>query len=206
MRAANIIRMIMGILIIPFLGSLLVFQPQEIQAQESGYIEVSEKFSQEELAQMLAPIALYPDVLLTQVLMASTYPIEVIQADRWVKKNPEVKGQALDDALLTEDLDPSVKALCHFPSVLALMSEQISETINIGNAFIAQEDEVMDMIQELRAKAHAQGNLNTTKEQKVIIEKETIIIEPADPLVVYVPYYDPFYIYGPWWYPGYPPY
>ncbi len=206
MRAANIIRMIMGILIIPFLGSLLVLQPQEIQAQESGYIEVSEKFSQEELAQMLAPIALYPDVLLTQVLMASTYPIEVIQADRWVKKNPEVKGQALDDALLTEDWDPSVKALCHFPSVLALMSEQIFETTNIGNAFLAQEDKVMDMIQELRAKAHAQGNLNTTKEQKVIIEKETIIIEPADPLVVYVPYYDPFYIYGPWWYPGYPPY
>jgi len=206
MKPANFIRIIMGILIIPFLGSLLVLQPQEIQAQESGYIGVSEKFSQKELAQMLAPIALYPDVLLTQVLMASTYPIEVIQADRWVKKNPEAKGQTLDDALLTEDWDPSVKALCHFPSVLALMSEQISETTNIGNAFLAQEDEVMDMIQELRAKAHAQGNLNTTKEQKVIIEKETIIIEPADPLIVYVPYYDPLYIYGPWWYPGYPPY
>jgi len=86
------------------------------------------------------------------------------------------------------------------------MSERITETTSLGNAFLAQEDEVMDMVQELRAKAYAQGNLATTSEQKVIVEKETIIIEPADPRVIYVPYYDPFYIYGPWWYPAYPPY
>jgi len=198
--------MIMGILIIPLVGFLLILQPQKIQAQESDSLEASEKFSKEELAQMLAPIALYPDALLSQVLMASTYPLEVIQADRWVRKNPEVKGQALDDALLKEDWDPSVKAMCHFPEVLALMSERITETANIGNAFLAQESEVMDMIQKLRFKAHAQGNLKTTKEQKIVVEKETIIIEPANPQMIYVPYYDPFYIYGPWWYPGYPPY
>jgi len=206
MRSANIINIIIGILLIPFLGSLFVLQPQKILAQEGGNPEVSEKFSREELTQMLAPIALYPDVLLTQVLMASTYPIEVIQADRWVKKNSKLEGQALDDELLEEDWDPSVKALCHFPTVLALMSERIAETTNIGNAFLAQEDEVMDMVQELRDKAHDQGNLASNREQKVIIEKETIIIEPADPQIIYVPYYDPYSIYGPWWYPLYPPY
>ncbi len=206
MKAATIIRLAIGLFIIPFLVSCLVLAPQQAQAQDSGYLEPSEKYSREELAQMLAPIALYPDKLLSQILMASTYPIEVIEADRWVRMNPELEGEALDDALLDEDWAPSVKAICHFPSILALMSERITETSNLGNAFLAQEDEVMDTIQELRAKAYAQGNLATTSEQKIVVEKETIIIEPAYPSVFYVPYYDPFYIYGPWWYPAYPPY
>ena len=202
MKAKTIIHLAIGVFIIPFLVSFLALSAHQARAQDSA----SGKYSREELAQMLAPIALYPDALLSQVLMASTYPIEVIEADRWVLRNPELKDEALDDALLTEDWDPSVKAICHFPSILALMSEKISETTSIGNAFLVQEDEVMNMVQELRAKAYAQGNLTTTSEQKVIVEKETIIIEPADPRVVYVPYYDPFYIYGPWWYPAYPPY
>jgi hypothetical protein len=176
------------------------------QAQDTSYPEASEKFSREELAQMLGPIALYPDNLLSQVLMASTYPIEVIEADRWAKKNPGLQGDTLDRALVDKEWDPSVKAVCHFPAILTLMSERITETTNLGNAFLAQEAEVMDMVQELRAKAYAQGNLTTTPEQKVIVEKETIVIEPTDPRVIYVPYYDPFYIYGPWWYPAYPPY
>jgi hypothetical protein len=201
MKAATMFHLALGLLIISFFS----LPPQSL-AQDSDYLEPSEKYSREELAQMLAPIALYPDALLSQVLMASTYPIEVIEADRWVKRNPELKGEALDAALLDKDWDPSVKAICHFPSILVLMSERITETTNRGNAFLAQEAEVMDMVQELRAKAYAQGNLTTTSEQKVIVEKETIIIEPADPRVVYVPYYDPFYIYGPWWYPAYPPY
>lgn len=180
--------------------------PPHSLAQDNNYLEQTEKYSREELAQMLAPIALYPDALLTQVLMASTYPIELIEADRWVRRNPELKDEALEAALLSEAWEPSVKALCHFPSILALMSERITETTNLGNAFLAQEAEVMDMVQELRGKANTQGNLSTTSEQKVIVEKETIIIEPADPRVIYVPYYDPFYIYGPWWYPAYPPY
>jgi hypothetical protein len=173
------------------------------QAQDS---ELSPTFTREQLAQMLAPVALYPDTLLAQVLMASTYPIEVVEADRWVKKNSNLKDVILDDALQAKDWDPSVKALCHFPTVLALMSERIGETTNIGNAFLAQEEDVMAMVQELRARAHEQGNLKSSAEQKVIVEKETIIIEPADPRVIYVPYYDPLYIYGPWWYPAYPPY
>ncbi|MCP4257009.1 MAG: DUF3300 domain-containing protein [Planctomycetes bacterium] len=178
----------------------------ELEDETGSALESSEKYSREELSQMLAPIALYPDALLSQVLMASTYPIEVIEADRWVRKDPDLKGEALDTALLDKDWDPSVKAICHFPSILALMSERITETTNLGNAFLAQEAEVMDMVQEMRAKAYEQGNLTTTSKQKVIVEKETIIIEPADPRVIYVPYYDPFYIYGPWWYPAYPPY
>jgi len=201
MKATTIFHLALGLLIISFFSL-----PLHSLAQDSDYLEPSEKYSREELAQMLAPVALYPDALLSQVLMASTYPIEVIEADRWVKRNPERKGEALDTALLDKDWDPSVKAMCHFSSILALMSEQITETTNLGNAFLAQEAEVMDVVQELRAKAYAQGNLTTTSEQKVIVEKKTIIIEPADPRVIYVPYYDPFYIYGPWWYPAYPPY
>lgn len=190
--------------LILFFSFSLAAQPA--LAQEGDYPDPSEKFSREELTQMLAPIALYPDALLTQVLMASTYPIEVIEADRWRKSNPGLEGEALDQALLAQDWDPSVKALCHFSTVLSLMSERISETTTIGNAFLAQEEEVMSTIQELRSKAYAEGNLATNSRQQVIIEKETIIIEPPDPRVVYVPYYDPYTIYGPWWYPAYPPY
>jgi hypothetical protein len=201
MKAATIFHLALGLLIISFFS----LPPQSL-AQDSDYLEPSEKYSREELAQMLAPIALYPDALLSQILMGSTYPIEVIEADRWVKRNPKLKDEALDAALLDKDWDPSVKAICHFPSILALMSERISETTNLGNAFLAQEAEVMDMVQELRAKAYAQGNLTTTSQQNVIAQNGTIVIEPADPRVIYVPYYDPFYIYGPWWYPAYPPY
>jgi len=198
--------LVLGLL---FISLLLIFNsvfPQQARAQEPNDQASSENFSREELAQMLAPIALYPDTLLSQVLMASTYPIEVIEADRWVKRNPDLKDERLDSALEDQDWDPSVRALCHFPSILALMSDNISETVNIGNAFLAQEDEVMDTVQELRHKAYEKGNLDTNREQKVIVKKETIIIEPADPRVYYVPYYDPLTIYGSWWYPAYPPY
>lgn len=183
----------------------LLMMPQRALSQDYGP-PPTDQYSRAELSQMLAPVALYPDALLAQVLMASTYPLELIEADRWVARNPGLSGDRLDNALLDQDWDPSVKAICHFPSILTLMSERISETTNLGNAFLAQEDEVMDVVQELRAKAYNQGTLATTDEQKVIVERETIIIEPANPRVIYVPYYDPFYIYGPWWYPDYPPY
>lgn len=163
-------------------------------------------YSREELAQMLAPIALYPDSLLSQVLMAATYPVEVVEADRWIKDHPDLRDEALDEALLDQDWDAGVKALCHFPAVLALMSERIGETSRIGDAFLAQEEEVMAMVQELRAKARAQGNLASTSEQRVWADADAIIIEPTDPRVVYVPYYDPISVYGSWWYPDYPPY
>lgn len=180
--------------------------PLHVFAQDGDYAEPIEQYSPEELTQMLAPIALYPDALLSQVLMASTYPIEVIEADRWVKMRTNLEGEQLDNELLAKNWDPSVKAICHFPSILSLMSERISETTDLGNAFLAQESEVLDMVQELRAKAYSQGNLVTSPQQNVIVERETIIIEPASPEVIYVPYYDPFSVYGPWWYPAYPPY
>jgi len=206
MKAATIFQRAIGLLLLPLFVFCLSFPPRQAQAQDSDYEEPSEEYSREELAQMLAPIALYPDALLSQVLMASTYPIEVVEADRWVAKNPGLKGDDLDEALLDKDWDPSVKGICHFPSILELMSERITETTHLGNAFLDQEAEVMDMVQELRAKAYAQNNLTTDARQKVIVKNETIIIEPADPNAIYVSYYDPSYIYGPWWYPAYPPY
>lgn len=205
MNKTTLYRVTIG-LFIPAVLFFLALTPHQAQAQDPGNAATSAEFSREELAQMLGPIALYPDKLLSQILMASTYPLEVIEADRWVKKNPKLAGDPLDQALLDKEWDPSVKAICHFPAILALMSERITETTNLGNAFLAQEAEVMGMVQELRAKAYARGNLATTPEQKVMVEKETIVIEPANPRVIYVPYYDPYYIYGPWWYPAYPPY
>src|SRR5512136_2957205 len=122
-------------------------------------------FRQEELDQMIAPIALYPDSLLTQILMASTYPLEVVQADRWAKQNKDMKGDALAKALEAQPWDPSVKSLVNFPQVLAMMSEKLDWTQKVGDAFLAQEKEVLGTIQNLRKKAQASGNLKTTKEQ-----------------------------------------
>ena len=165
-------------------------------------------FKQEELDQLLAPIALYPDSLLAQIFMASTYPLEVVQAGRWTKANQNLKGDALTAALEKENWDVSVKSLVNFPQVLDLMNEKLDWTQKLGDAFLAQQKDVMDTVQKLREKAEAQGNLKSSEQQKVIVEKETqtIIIEPANPQVVYVPTYNPTVVYGTWWYPSYPPY
>jgi hypothetical protein len=170
----------------------------------------AKSFSQQELDQLLAPIALYPDALLAQVLMASTYPLEIVSAERWVKANPSLKGQALEDGLQSQPWDPAVKSLAVFPQLLTMMSEKLDWTQKLGDAFLAQEEDVMATVQALRAKAVAQGTLKDSKEQKVVTQTEngvTIIkIEPADPETVYVPTYDPSVVYGTWWYPAYPPY
>jgi len=167
-------------------------------------------FSQEQLDQLLAPIALYPDGLLAQVLMAATYPIEIVTAERWVKANPGLKDKALEDALQQQPWDASVKSLAAFPTVLTMMSEKLDWTQQLGDAFLAQEQDVAATIQNLRAKASKEGNLKDSKEQKVVteqVESKTIIkIEPANPQVVYVPTYNPTVVYGTWWYPAYPPY
>lgn len=163
-------------------------------------------FRQEELDQMLAPIALYPDSLLAQILMAATYPLEVVQADRWVRANRNLSPEARNDALDRQNWDPSVKALVAFPDVLAMMSEKLEWTQKVGDAFLAQEADVMATIQDLRAKAYAAGNLRSTPQQTVRREDTIIVIEPANPQVVYVPVYSPMVVYGPWWYPAYPPY
>src|SRR5713101_4815809 len=146
----------------------LLIAPLGAMPQDAGESTQSANFTKEELDQMLAPIALYPDALLSQILMASTYPIEVVDADRWVRQNPNLTGDQLDEALKDKDWDVSVKSLCHFPKVLSAMSQNLDQTTKIGNAFLNQQQDVMDTIQELRDKAQAQGNLNTTEQQKVI--------------------------------------
>jgi hypothetical protein len=182
---------------------LLTLSPLWVFAQDQPTARL---FGQEELDQMLAPIALYPDSLLAQILMAATYPLEVVQADRWAKANRNLRGDQLNDALDQNDWDPSVKALVPFPQVLSMMSERLEWTQKLGDAFLDQQDEVMDTVQRLRARAEAAGNLSDTAEQRVIAEDGEIIIEPAQPEVVYVPVYDPTVIYGPWWYPAFPPF
>jgi hypothetical protein len=171
----------------------------------AGAQDNTKSFSKEQLEQMVAPIALYPDALLAQVLMASTYPLEVVEAARWIKANPSLKGSALDSALQPKKWDQSVKSLCAFPDVLAMMNDKLDWTQNLGDAFLESEKTVLDTVQRLRAKAQAAGALKTTQEQKVIVEQQTIQIVPANPQVVYVPTYDPMVVYGAWPYPAYPP-
>lgn len=169
-------------------------------------------FSAEQLEQMVSPIALYPDALAMQILMAATYPLEVVEADRWVKKYPNLKSEELEKALAEKKWDPSVKSLTHFPAVLTRMSDNLDWTRDMGDAFLAQQKEVLDAIQRMRQKAYELGNLKSTPEQKVIVEPappkaETVVvqqapaqiikIEPAQPEVVYVPTYSSTVVYGP---------
>jgi hypothetical protein len=167
-------------------------------------------FSEAELDQMMAPIALYPDSLLAQILMASTYPADVAEAVQWSKDNPDQDGDAAVDAVNNMTWDPSVMSLVAFPQVLAMMGEQPDWVQNVGDAFLADSEGVMDTVQKLRLKAKDEGNLETTEQQTVTVQQpaatETIIvIEPADPQIIYVPSYNPTVIYGTWWWPHYTP-
>ena len=164
----------------------------------------------EELDQLVAPIALYPDALLAEVFMASTYPLEVVQADRWATDNKALKGDQLKAAVDKQGWDDSVKSLVATPSVLTMMSTKLDWTQKLGDAILAQQPDVMDAVQRLRTKAQANNKLTSTKEQKVSVtqqeNKQVIVIEPTAPDTVYVPYYDPAVVYGGWPYPAYPPY
>lgn len=164
----------------------------------------------EQLEALVAPIALYPDELLANVLAASTYPLEVVQADRWVKANKALKGDALKKEVDKQAWDDSVKALASTADVLAMMSDKIDWTKSLGDAVLAQQPDVMDAIQRLRAKAYDNKKLVTTKQQKVSVQtqenRQVVVIESADPQTLYVPYYDPATVYGAWPYAEYPPY
>jgi hypothetical protein len=179
---------------------LLAVSPASLAAEQDGV-----EFSQAELDQMLAPIALYPDALLSQVLIASTYPLEVIQADRWVRSNKDLKAEDALKFAENKDWDPSVKALVAFPDILKRMSEDVDWTQRLGDAFLNNEGDVMDAVQRLRKRAYASGNLE--KAQHITIERDNnnIIIEPAEERIVYVPVYDTRVVYGNWWWPEYPP-
>ena len=163
-----------------------------------------------ELDQLVAPIALYPDPLLAQVLMAAAYPLDIVQAERWLEANKTLKGDALKAAVDKQPWDDSIKSLVATPDVLQLMSSKLDWTQKLGDAVVAQQADVMDAIQRLRTKAQANNKLQSTKEQKVSVQqvnnKQYIAIEPTDPEMMYVPYYDPGVVYGDWAYPEYPPY
>ncbi len=154
------------------------------------------RFSQAQLEEMIAPIALYPDEVLSTVCIAATYPLEVVEADRWRDKNPSLQGPELEKALGEEDWDASVKSLTSFPDVLDRMSSNLDWTRDLGDAFLEQRTDLMDAAQRLRGKAYEAGTLKTTPQQTVVKEKETVYIQPADPQTVYVPAYAPATVYG----------
>jgi hypothetical protein len=163
--------------------------------------------SKQELQQLVAPIALYPDELAAQILAASTYPDQVVEAARWIQQHSDLKGEALAQAVDQQPWDASVKALVPFPSVLANMDKNLSWTSSLGDAYVNQQKDVMKAIQEMRKRAQKAGNLNSSSQENVTRQEDTIIIEPADPQIVYVPEYDPWLAYGdpliawPGWYP-----
>src|ERR1700722_18598432 len=176
--------------------------PQQVQP-ESPYMQQTP----EELEQLVAPIALYPDSLVAQILAASTFPEQVVDADRWVQSHPDLKGDDLAQAVDQQPWDPSVKALTAFPSILGNMDKNLSWTSSLGDAYYNQQQDVMDAVQVMRQRAEEAGNLKSTPQQNVTTQDSTIEIEPANPEVVYVPAYDPWLVYGgpivawPGWYP-----
>ena len=176
------------------------------------------KFPAGQIEQLVAPIALYPDALLSQILMASTYPLEIVEAARWSQDNKNVTGKALEDAMQKQSWDPSVKALTSVPQVLQMMNDKLEWVQQLGDAFLAQEQDVMGAVQKLRQRADAAGNLKSTPQQKVtrsappagvsapVGMQQAISIEPVNPDEYYVPVYDPGAVYGAWDYPDYQPF
>ena len=166
------------------------------------------KLPPDQLDALVAPIALYPDPLLSQTLVASTYPLEIVQLQQWLAKNPGLKDKALADAVKKQDWDPSIQAMAGLPDAVKQLAENIKWTTDLGNAFLAQQDDVMDAVQRMRKKASDTGNLKSSEQQKVetkVVESKTVIVvEQANPQVVYVPSYNPTVVYGPPVYP-YPP-
>src|SRR4051812_3370684 len=158
-------------------------------------------YSQQDLDGMLAPIALYPDPLLSQVLVAATYPREVAAASQWLRSNPGLSGDAAVRAAGPAGWDPSVQTLCAFPQVLAMMESNPQWTESLGEAFLAQQPQVMDTVQALRRRAGAAGTLPSTQYCGLCAQGPLIVIQPVRPQVVYAPYYDPLVVYGRWWHP-----
>ncbi len=185
-----------------------VLVPLTAAPQPAPTIPSGPALTAEQLDQLVAPIALYPDPLVAQMMMAATYPLEVVEADRWLKipANTTLKGDALTAALQRQTWDPSVKSLVPFPQLLHMMDSNLGWTEQLGDAFLAQQAAVMDAVQRLRQRAKAAGSLASTPQQTVSTENQEITIEPANPEIVYIPAYNPWCAYGPWPYPAYPPF
>ncbi|MGE5366102.1 MAG: DUF3300 domain-containing protein [Betaproteobacteria bacterium] len=193
-----------------FIFLLLPFAAQAQSASQQPASSDEQLLKPEELDALVAPTALYPDTLLSQILMASTYPLEVVQAQRWTEANKNLKGDQLKAAVDKQSWDDSVKSLVATPSVLAMMNDKLDWTQKLGDAVLAQQPDVMDAIQRLRTKAQANKKLESNQQQNVTVKqqnnKQVIVIEQKDPNTVYVPYYNPSVVYGGWPYPSYPPY
>ncbi len=178
-----------------------------VPAAHAQSAQQSNNLSMAQLQSLVAPIALYPDALLSQMLMAATYPLEVAEADNWLKNNSRLSKSQLEDALKNQTWDNSVKSLVSFPNALDMMGSKLDWTQKLGDAYLAQPKEVMQAVQALRAKAKQAGNLKSSEQITVSADPQSnIIIQPANPQVIYVPTYNPTVVYGAWPYPAYPPY
>jgi hypothetical protein len=200
--------------VILFLLVAVLLTPASTIAGAQQLPAPGQTLSADQLDDLVAPIALYPDPLISQILVAATYPLEIVEANQWLQHNPNLTGAALTEAVTNQNWDPSVQALVAFPDVMKFLTEDVAWTTNLGNAFLAQESEVMDAVQRMRARAAQNGKLNSSP-QEVVTQtydagRPVYEILPAQPDVIYVPYYDPFWIWGapvyypyPHWY--YPP-
>lgn len=201
----QILVLLLCCLLVRFSAQAESFEPMRQSDQQSP--TPVPKQSLQELQQLVAPIALYPDALVAQILAASTYPTQIVEADRWMQRHAELKGDKLAKEVDKQDWDPSVKAMAQFPSVLENMDKNLSWTSSLGEAYANQPDDVTNAVQTLRGDAEKTGHLNSNQQEKVTTQGNTIIIEPADPEMVYVPAYDPWLVYGapivayPGWYP-----
>src|ERR1035438_6354472 len=204
-KVQSVIRQALCLVCVPLLaGGLLVAQQPAAPAPAPAQL-----LSPEQLDTLVAPIALYPDALLSQVLVASTYPLEVVEAQQWLQRNGSLRGRQLTEAARQQNWDASVQAMVAFPDVLTMLNQDVQWTTALGNAFLAQQSDVMAAVQRMRARAQANGRLNTTPQQTVTTEAQggqtAIDIAPADPQVIYVPQYDPAYVWGPPAWDYYPP-
>lgn len=198
----SLIAIVCSLLLAPGDALFAAPMPQEAAptAQESP-AEPTTKLSSQELDSLVAPIALYPDSLLSQALVAATYPLEIIQMQQWLEANKNLKDKALADAAMKQNWDPSVQAMVMFPDMVKQLAGNIKWTTDLGNAVLAQQSDVMDAVQRMRAKAQGNGNLKSSEQQKVetttVENKQVIVIQPSNPEVVYVPSYNPTVVYGP---------
>jgi Protein of unknown function (DUF3300) len=196
----------LGLLFATWPQNLSAYQDAQAPAQ-AGPAPPYTQQTAEQLQRLVAPIALYPDSLVAQILAASTFPEQVVEADRFVQTHPDLKGGALAQAVDQQPWDPSVKALTAFPTVLGNMDKNLSWTSSLGDTYYNQEQDVMNAVQVMRQRAEQAGNLKTTPQQVVTTQGSTIVIQPVAPDVVYVPAYDPWLVYGgpivawPGWYP-----
>src|ERR1041385_3647534 len=208
-QSCTLIHCVIAIVGLALSSAALAQQAQSQEMTTTTNDQQTTTLAPQELDSLVAPIALYPDPLLAQTLAASTYPLEVIQLKQWMDKNKSLKGKAMSDAVAKQPWDPSFQSMALIPDVVERLAGNIQWTTDLGNAFLAQQQDVMDAVQRMRAKAQAKGTLKTSQEQKVQTKtvennKEVIVIEQANPQTVYVPSYDPAVVYGPPVYPYYP--